>query len=112
MVIHEKTMYDLYDIAAYCKFGKFREAFIFANGIKRHICDVIYSRQRHDLPISVNAISRGFLFSRNFANAKFRENKTLAKISEFTVSCSVSECGGGRCVIQIMRIESYFVNSK
>ena len=26
------------------------------------------------------------LFSRNFADAEFRENKTLAKISEFTVS--------------------------
>ena len=25
------------------------------------------------------------LFSRNFAYAKFRENKTLAKVSEFTV---------------------------
>ena len=27
------------------------------------------------------------LFSRNFAYAKFRENKTLEKISEFTVLC-------------------------
>ena len=32
------------------------------------------------------AISRGFyLFSRNLAYAKFRENKVLAKISKFTV---------------------------
>ena len=29
------------------------------------------------------------LFSRNFEHAKFRENKTLAKISEFTV-CNVT----------------------
>ena len=24
----------------YCKFGNFRENFIFANSVKRHICDV------------------------------------------------------------------------
>ena len=47
-------------------------------------------RLGHDLLISV--IDRGIspfrriLFSRNFAYAKFRENKTLAKNSEFTVN--------------------------
>ena len=38
----------------YCKFENFRENFIFANGVKRHICDVKNLRQRQDLPISVN----------------------------------------------------------
>ena len=38
----------------YCKFGNFRENFIFANRVTRHICDVQTSRLRHDLPISVN----------------------------------------------------------
>ena len=46
-------------------------------------------RESPDLPISViNRVIwqfRDTLFSRNFAYAKFRENKTLAKISEFTV---------------------------
>ena len=74
----------------YFKFGNFRENLIFAYGVKRHICDVKNSRQRHDLPISVNdrvisPFHEGFSFPRNFAYAKFRENKTLAKISEFTV---------------------------
>ena len=27
-------------ILVYCKFGNFRENFIFANSVKRHICDV------------------------------------------------------------------------
>ena len=32
------------------------------------------------------------LYSRNFAHAKFRENKNLAKISKFTVcNCNISE---------------------
>ena len=69
-------------------FGNFRENFIFANSVKSHICDVNNSRLRHDLPISVNyrEISpyREDLISRIFAYAKFRENKILAKISEFT----------------------------
>ena len=43
----------------------------------------------HDLPISVNdrviSAFREILFSRNFAYAKFRENKTVAKIFQFTV---------------------------
>ena len=38
----------------YCKFGKLRENFIFANSVKRHICDVQISRIRRDLPILVN----------------------------------------------------------
>ena len=38
----------------YCKSGNFRENFIFANSVKRHICDVRNSRLGHDLPISVN----------------------------------------------------------
>ena len=38
----------------YCKFGNFRENFIFANSVKRHICDAQTSRLRHDLLISVN----------------------------------------------------------
>ena len=46
-------------------------------------------QQGHELPISENdrVISpfREDLISRNFAYAKFRENKALAKISEFTV---------------------------
>ena len=43
-------------------------------------------RLRHDLPILViDSDSAGVLFSRNFAYVKFRENKTRAKISEFTV---------------------------
>ena len=32
----------------------FRENFIFANSVKRHICDAKYSRLEHDFPISVN----------------------------------------------------------
>ena len=75
----------------YCKFGNFRENFIFANGVKRHICDVKNSRQRHDLPISVNdrvilPFHEGFIFTK-FREKKTRiyENRTLAKISEFTV---------------------------
>ena len=48
------------------------------------------SRLRQDLPISINhrviLPFREGLFSRNFAYAKFRENKVLAKIFEFTVT--------------------------
>ena len=32
----------------YCKFGNFRENFIFANNVKRHICDPQSSRLRHE----------------------------------------------------------------
>ena len=37
-----------------CKLGNFRGNFIFANRIKRHICDAITSQLGHDLPITVN----------------------------------------------------------
>ena len=37
-----------------CKSGNFRENFIFAICVKRHICDAKKSRLGHDLPISVN----------------------------------------------------------
>ena len=73
----------------YCKSGNFRDNFIFANNVKWHICEVKNLRLGYDQPTSVKdrEISpfREVLFSWNFAYAKFRENKTLMKISEFTV---------------------------
>ena len=72
----------------YCKSGNFRENFIFVNSVKLHICDVKHLQLGHD-PISVNDILispfREDFISRNFAFAKFRGNKPLAKILEFTV---------------------------
>ena len=38
----------------YCKFENFYENFIFANSIKRHICDVKNSQPGDYLPSSVN----------------------------------------------------------
>ena len=59
-----------------CKFGNFRENFIFANSDKIHICDVKNSRVEHDLPVSVNdsdsAKSRGFYFRENKTHKIFR----------------------------------------
>ena len=37
---HNKATLLPLTILAYCKFGNFRENFIFANSVKRHICDV------------------------------------------------------------------------
>ena len=57
-----------YIIKNYCRFGNFRENFIFANSIKRHIINVKKSPLRQGLPIYINkrhsdfAISQGFNF--------------------------------------------------
>ena len=56
----------------------------FANNVKRHICHGKNSRVWHDLPTSVKD-KEFFTISRNSSYAKFRENKTLAKIFEFIV---------------------------
>ena len=40
--------------AIYCKFGNFRENFIFTKSVKIHVSDVLNSPLGHDLPISVN----------------------------------------------------------
>ena len=60
---HQGTM------GPYCKFGKFRENFIFANSIKRHICDSQSSGLRHGLHVSVNnrlnlLFREGFIFTK------------------------------------------------
>ena len=94
------------------KIRNFRENSIFANSIKIHICDVRNSRVGHDLPTSVNdsgfAISRGFifakvLFSRNFAYAKFRENKPPRKFPNlqqiFTVLFSMGRVFNPRLLV-------------
>ena len=67
----------------------FAKNMFFANSVKRHIGHVKTSRLGHDLPTSVYdrvilPICEGFI-SRDFASANFRENRTLAKICEFTV---------------------------
>ena len=77
----------------YCRFGTFRENFIFGNSIKRHISGVKNSGLRQDLPISKNnrvilPFREGFIFTKLRiceVYAKFRENKVLAKNSQFTV---------------------------
>ena len=81
----------------YCKSGNFRENFNFANSVKRHSFDWKISRLGYDSPISVverviSSFCEDFI-SRNFAYAKFRENKTLAKISEFTVNMTGANAG-------------------
>ena len=54
------------------------------NSIKRHISDVKKPRLRQYLPRSIN--DRVILpFREGFNFTKLRENKVLAKISEFTV---------------------------
>ena len=81
-------MYGGSSCLVYCKFGNFRENFIFANSLKRHICDVQISQLRRDLPIVVNdgvilLFCEGLIFTklcmRSFAKKK------LAKVPEFTV---------------------------
>ena len=69
-----------------CKYGNLHENFIFSNSVKRHICHVKNLLLGHDLPISVNdrvisPFCDDFIFTKL---RKFRENKTLLKISEFT----------------------------
>ena len=69
----------------HCRFGNFRENFIFPNSIKIHISDERNSRLRQDLPISINdrvilPFREGFIFTK----LRIRENKVLPKISEFT----------------------------
>ena len=79
----------------YCEFRNFCENFIFTSSLKRHICHIKNLWLRHDLPTSVSdsdfAFLLGFYVHKTWhvgsfsLDANFRENKTLTKISEFTV---------------------------
>ena len=62
----------------YYKFGNFRENFIFAKSVKRHICDFHNPQLGHDLPISVNdrVIST---FREDFIFTKLRICEVLRK---------------------------------
>ena len=68
----------------YCKIGNFRENFIFANSIKRHICEVENSRFGHDIRISVNdtvilPFRESFIF--NFASfAKIKPSRKFPNL--------------------------------
>ena len=53
----------------HCKFGNFRENYIFANSFKIHICELKKSEVRHDFPISVkdkviSPFREGFVFTK------------------------------------------------
>ena len=62
----------------YCRSGNFRENFIFADSIKRHVCDIKYSPLGHDLPISVK--DRIFSpFREDFVFRKLRICEVLRK---------------------------------
>ena len=69
-------------MAIYCRFGNFRENFIFANSIKRHISDVKKSRLRIELPIpgqSYFAIARGFYCHESSHMQSFMKIKSSRK---------------------------------
>ena len=51
-VCGERTSVFSENNANYCKSRNFGENVIFANRVKRHICDIRNSRVGHDLPIS------------------------------------------------------------
>ena len=51
---HAKVGYKSRHKNSYCKFGKFRENFNFANSVKRHIRRVSNSRLGHELTTSFN----------------------------------------------------------
>ena len=68
----------------YCKSGNFRENFILAYSIKRHICDAKNLRLGHDLHISVKGqsdfgLSRGFYFHETSHMRSFAKIKPLQK---------------------------------
>ena len=83
-VFGETTSFWGYFARVYCKFGNFQENFIFANSVKRHICEVKISWLRHDLPISVNDsdlfILRGFSFHETSHMHSFAKIKPSRKI--------------------------------
>ena len=63
------SSYYLSPYTSYCRFGNFREHFIFANSIKRHISDGKNSRLRQYLRISINdrvisPFREGFIFTK------------------------------------------------
>ena len=62
-----------YENQAYCKFENFRENYIFANGVKRHICDVKNSLLVTELSTSEN----------DRVISPFREGFILAKLRGF-----------------------------
>ena len=53
LLVIETFVVCIYVAGKYFKSGIFHEHFIFANIVKRHICDAKNSRLGHDLPISV-----------------------------------------------------------
>ena len=70
---------DTVSIFIYCKFGNFHDNFISGNSFKRHICHVKNLGIWYDLPTSTN---KRVIFPFHEDFMKFRENKTLARISE------------------------------
>ena len=69
----------------YTKFRNFRDNFVFAKSIKRHLSDAQNSRLRHDLLISVN--NRVIMLFREgyFYFHETSHMRNFAKISEFSV---------------------------
>ena len=67
----------------------FHENFVFTSNVKSHICDFENLGQRRDLPILVNETVT-LLIREDFIFMKLRKNKILLKVSEFTVSKSLS----------------------
>ena len=100
----------------YCKFGNFRENFVFANSVKRRICDI--KNRDYGMIHLINKRQSGFAFSHRFyfhetSHAKFSEKKTLAKVSKFTGRLSIqtaTEISLPNCsLLLVSRLQPTFV---
>ena len=108
------------EVFHYCKLGNLRESFIFANNVKRHICDVKYSQLGHNLTISINdrvisPLHGGFVFtklricevSRKLnPRENFRNSKSMRAVSFFMLLLSSVECCQKRSVKNVSRFGS------
>ena len=79
----------------YCRFGFFARILFSRIALKDIFSDVKNSQQKQDLAISINdrmilPFREGFIFTKT-SHPKFRENKVLTKISEFTVFYRVGQ---------------------
>ena len=89
-------------IIVYCRFGNFRENFIFANSVKRHtcICHVKNPRIWHDLPTSVkdkefSPFHEGSIFAKPF-ELTYHKSRLLTWIKNDSIF--MYKCGSERLI--------------
>ena len=90
-ILHSESTWLFFASYRFCKFGNFRENFIFANSFKRHICDVKIRDYSSVNDRVISPFPEDFIYTKLRSFAKIKPSQIFPNLQKI-LSGTISEC--------------------